>query len=100
MNDLSDQDQARAWAAKMLAQPDVLILDTETTGLHGTAEIVQIAVIDCAGRALLDTYVKPTRPIPRDASAIHRITDLTVDSAPTFDQLAPQLREILSGQTV
>lgn len=100
MRELSDQDQARAWAAKLLAQPDVLLLDTETTGLHGTAEICQIAIIDIAGKVLLDTYVKPKQAIPRDASAIHRITDVMVDTAPTFDQLAPTLRELLSGQTV
>jgi len=97
---LSDQDQARQWAARLLAQPDVLLLDTETTGLHGNAEIVQIAIIDCAGAVLLDTYVKPRQAIPRDASAIHGITDVMVDSAPTFDQLAAQLRELLSGMTV
>jgi DNA polymerase-3 subunit epsilon len=96
----SDQDQARAWATKLLAQPDVLLLDTETTGLHGNAEICQIAIIDVSGHVLLDTYVKPKQAIPRDASAIHGITDLTVDSAPTFDQLAPTLRELLSGMTV
>lgn len=100
MNDLSDQDQARAWAAKLLAQPDVLVLDTETTGLHGNAEICQIAIIDITGTVLLDTYVKPKQAIPRDASAIHHITDVMVDSAPTFDQIAAQLRTILSGQTV
>lgn len=96
----SDQDQARAWAAKLLAMPDLLILDTETTGLHGSAEIVQIALIDVAGRVLIDTLVKPTRPIPRDASAIHGITDDKVAFAPTFADVAPQLRELLSGATV
>lgn len=96
----SDQDRARAWAAKMLADPSTLILDTETSGLHGSAEIVQIGIIDVTGRVLLDTLVKPTRAIPRDASAIHGITDAMVKDAPTFADLAPQLREFLSGATV
>lgn len=95
-----DRAHARAWAAKLLSQPDTLILDTETSGLHGSAEICQIALIDVSGRVLLDTLVRPTRPIPRDASAIHGITDATVADAPTFADLAPQLRELLSGQTV
>jgi len=99
-DEASDQDRARAWAVKLLAQPDLLILDTETSGLHGSAEIVQIAIIDKSGTVLLDTLVRPTRPIPRDASAIHHITDERVKDAPTFADIAPQLRELLHGQTV
>jgi DNA polymerase-3 subunit epsilon len=100
MKELSDQDRARQWAAKLLATPGVLLLDTETTGLHGNAEIVQIAIIDTSGAVLLDTLVRPMRPIPRDASAIHSITDEKVQDAPTFADIAPQLRELLYGQRV
>jgi len=100
MKELSDQDLARVWAAKLLAQPDLLILDTETSGLHGSAEICQIAIIDKSGTVLLDTLVRPTRGIPRDASAIHHITDEKVKDAPTFAEVAPTLRELLSGATV
>lgn len=96
----SDQDQARAWAVKLLADPSTLVLDTETTGLHGDAEIVQIAIIDTSGRVLLDTLVRPTRAIPRDASAIHHITDERVKDAPTFADIAPKLRALLAGQRV
>lgn len=96
----SDRESAAAWAQKLLTRDDFLILDSETTGLGGDAEIVQIAIIDPAGRTLLDTYVKPTRPIPRDASAIHHITDAMVVDAPTFADIAPQLRGLLSGETV
>lgn len=95
----NDQEQAADWARKLLARNDVVILDTETTGLHGAAEIVQIAIIDVTGRVALDTLVKPLRAIPHDATHIHGITDVMVDQAPTFDQLAPQLRELLSGLT-
>lgn len=97
---MSDRDYSAAWARRMLSQTDVLILDTETTGLHGNAEIVQIAIIDCAGKVLLDTLIKPTCPIPRDASGIHGITDDRVKDAPTFVDIAPKLRELLSGATV
>lgn len=100
MTELSDQDRARAWAAKLLADPHTLILDIETTGLHGTAEIVQIAIITVGGQILLDTLVKPTQPIPTDATMIHHITDSDVQGAPTFAELAPTLRELLSGATV
>src|SRR5690606_37121994 len=47
--------QARAWLAA-----NALILDTETTGLDADAEVVELAVIDCAGAVLLDTLVRPS----------------------------------------
>jgi DNA polymerase-3 subunit epsilon len=97
---ISDRQQAIDWAKKLLNEANFVILDSETTGLHGDSEIVQIAVIDPTGAALLNTLVKPTRPIPRDASAIHGITDAMVASSPTFADIAPELRSILSGETV
>lgn len=95
-----DRAQSRQWARQLLSKGEFVILDSETTGLHGDAEIVQIAIIDSAGRVLLDTLVRPTRPIPMDAAAIHHITDVMVAGAPTFADIAPQLRELLSGETV
>ncbi|MCA9340653.1 MAG: 3'-5' exonuclease [Candidatus Saccharibacteria bacterium] len=74
-----------------------LILDTETTGLHD-GEIVQIAIINQQADVLLNTYVKPARPIPIDAQRIHGISDETVASAPTWPQLVDHVRSIIQGQ--
>jgi len=79
-----------------LLQNDFVILDTETTGLDASARIVSLAVIDRDGRALIDTLVNPGRPIPRDATAIHGITDSDVRHAPSMAVLAPQLESITS----
>lgn len=73
---------------------DFVVLDTETTGLH-TGEIVQIAVINSSGETLLDSLVKPVRPIPADATAIHGITNDQVRNAPTYRDLAPRLVSLL-----
>lgn len=97
---MNDHEQACAWAQLMLSKPDVLILDSETTGLRGSDQVCQLAILTTAGQVILDTLVKPTIPISRDASAIHGITDATVAEAPTFAELAPKLREILAGATV
>lgn len=51
-----------------------LFIDTETTGLGDDAEIVEICIIDSHGFILLNTLVKPTKPIPDEAIAIHGIT--------------------------
>jgi DNA polymerase-3 subunit epsilon len=67
--------------------------------LHGNAEVVQIAIIDVTGAELLNTFCKPIRPIPHDATHIHGITDARVAQSPSFVELAPLLRELLSGLT-
>lgn len=97
---MNDRDAARDWARTLLARSDWCILDTETTGLRSDAEIVQIAIISPNGQVLLDTLIKPVRPIPWDATAIHHITNEMVVDAPTFLDIAPQLRELIGGTTV
>lgn len=96
----SDRELASDWARKLLARTDWVILDTETTGLGYDAEIVQIAIITPDEQVLLNTLVKPVQPIPRVATNIHGITDAMVADAPTFLEVAPQLRELLGGITV
>jgi DNA polymerase-3 subunit epsilon len=72
------------------------ILDTETTGLGDDAEICEISVI-CGetGGELLDTLVKPSKPIPEDAIRIHGITNEMVENAPCFDSVLIDLVGIL-----
>jgi DNA polymerase-3 subunit epsilon len=62
--------------------------------------MVEIAILDGQGRALLDTLVNPERPIPQSAQAIHGISDAMVRSAPTLGQLWPDILRILSGRQV
>lgn len=64
-----------------------LILDTETTGLDGDAEIVEIAIINGRGDVILDTLIKPSKSIPDEATAIHGITDEMVANAPRWSEV-------------
>lgn len=84
---------ARRWVAQNAA-----ILDTETTGLDDQAEIVELAVVACSGETLLQTLVKPTRPIPPGAADIHGITDAMVADAPSWPEVQAQLLQILEGR--
>lgn len=103
---------AIAWACEVLADPQAVILDTETTGLIG--QIIEIAIIDIAGQPLLNTLIKPglterniwfrqntldfpsDEPIiPPQATAVHGISDADVADAPTFAEVYEQVREIL-----
>jgi len=77
-----------------------VVLDTETTGIDFRAEIVQIGIIDAAGATLVDTLVKPTRPIPSEATAIHGITDAMVAAAPTIADIADGICSAIRGRVV
>lgn len=100
----ADKARARAdaarWAASILANPDVVYLDTETTGLDERAEIVEIAVIDSAGRTLLDTLIRPDGYIPLEVVRIHGITDAMVRDAPRWRDVYHEVLQITRDRTV
>ena len=79
-----------------------LYLDTETTGFSAPAgdTIVEIAIVDDAGRTILESLVDPRRKIPWQASGIHGITDDMVRGKPTLEALLPRIREIVTGEQV
>jgi len=71
--------------------PNAVFLDTETTGLGHNDQIVEIAIIDHHGRALLETLVRPTVPIGEEAQAVHGITAADLVAAPTFPDILPRI---------
>lgn len=83
----------------VVALENFVILDTETTGLND-GEICQIAIIDHQGKTLLDQLVKPTRPIPFDAQRIHGIGNDQVKDAPGWGDVAPRVKDLLTGKDV
>jgi DNA polymerase III epsilon subunit-like protein len=85
---------------EVIRSGNFVVLDTETTGLDYRAEIVSIAVISSKGETIINTLLKPSRPIPPDATRIHGITDNDVADAPTFPDILPQLTPILTGTNV
>lgn len=110
------------WARALLEcyANDLVVLDTETTGIYGDSEIVAISVIDAQGNVLLDTYVKPQSPIieaeyegydeddwrhrkygPRlTAFGVNRISNAMVASAPAWQEVVERLRPLLAGKVV
>lgn len=79
-----------------------LYLDTETTGLSPSAgdTIVEVAIVDDLGRVVIDTLVNPRRPIPRQATNVHGISDDMVLGKPTLGELLPRIREVIAGEQV
>ena len=64
--------QKADWSA-LVDREDVLIFDTETTGLGDDAEIVELSIIDTTGKVLFDELVMPKGDIPEAAFDIHGI---------------------------
>ncbi|MDE2748896.1 MAG: 3'-5' exonuclease [Chloroflexota bacterium] len=91
--------QAIQWARNLIARK-FYVLDTETTGLGPTDEVVQIAILDGDGEAALNQLVRPTVSIPPVASAIHGIHDSDVLDAPSFKEIYIRLSALLAGQVV
>lgn len=87
--------RARRWL-----KSNCLILDTETTGLGDDAEIIEISIIDCAGKVLLNTLVKPHNFIPAEATAIHGITNEMVATAPTWRDIHWQFMALTHTKTL
>jgi len=76
-------------------------LDTETTGISARSNsIVEVAIVDDSGGVLINSLVNPLRPIPKDASAIHGITDGMVAEAPTLEDLWPEIQSVINASHV
>lgn len=97
MKEQTDRDRA-IQKARHYAEQNPLFLDTETTGLRG--EVCELAIIDLQGQVLINTLIKPTKPIPPDAADLHGITNEMVSESPTFKDLLPVLDPLLRGRTV
>ncbi|PZD70547.1 DNA polymerase III PolC-type [Acaryochloris thomasi RCC1774] len=79
-----------------------LYLDIETTGLYPPDdEILEIAIADDSDQPLLNTLVRPTHNESwPEAQAIHGISPDDITTAPTLDELRPQIINLLFGQNV
>ncbi len=92
--------QRAVQSARLAVDQKPVYIDTETTGTDRTAEIVEITIVDADGAILLDTLVRPRKPIPAEAMAIHHITNEMVAKAPPFPTLWPTIRGHLYGRVV
>ncbi len=97
---LDDRSITIEWAKNILESPSLVILDTETTGLNSTDEIVSIGVIDGQGTVLLDRLIKPLKVIPLAATNIHGISNIDVDDAPRLPEIYPEIVRVLNGKVV
>lgn len=75
--------------------------DTETTGTRPEVDrIVEIAAYDPVNNCVFDQLVNPGILIPRDATAIHGITDEMVASMPSFAEIGRAFSEFCGDDCV
>jgi DNA polymerase-3 subunit epsilon len=77
------------------------VIDLETTGVNlGTDRIVEIAIVKIMpdGKKIIKRkLINPEMAIPAVTSAIHGITDEMVKDAPTFKQVANELKQFIEN---
>lgn len=87
------------WARQAL-QSNALILDTETTGLSGNDQVIELSVIDMVGNVLIDQRLRPSCPINPGAGLVHGITAADLVDAPTWAEMEEGFRAVLVGRPV
>ena len=81
---LKKKEEAIRWAKERLADPNTVIVDTETTGILSRdpeTKIVSLSMINNKGQVILGALVNPERPIPLEAQKVHGIEDRDVKDA-------------------
>lgn len=81
-----------------LSRP-LAFIDLETTGIHITNDrIVEIAIVKITpdgNKQVKRKLINPLMPIPAGASNVHGITDDMVKDAPTFKQVANEIKQFI-----
>lgn len=81
----------------------ILFLDTETTGPDpATAELCEVAFLLAeyngftftGKKQIFETLVKPSVPIPPEASAVNRISNKMVSDAPAAEHFTEQIKKL------
>lgn len=92
------------WAKDRLASNEVVIVDTETTGLltgkqkNDRVEVIELAIISMKGDVLYQSRFRPKYKIPKRTTAIHGISEEDVRHAPTFADEFSKISAVLAGK--
>lgn len=79
---------------------EYVLIDTETTGFGASAQLVEVAAIhvrDGLRERSFQTLVRPSVPIPWQATRVHGITDAMVRTAPREREVVLALREFFGA---
>jgi DNA polymerase III subunit epsilon len=86
--------------ARALIETNPVYLDTETTGLHPSAEVIEIGIIDDQANILFEQRIRPRGKIDPAAGAIHGITLEMLADAPNWEMVWPQAEAVLLNRSI
>ena len=79
----------------------IVFIDLETTGVNlSTDRVIEIAIVKISPdrtRQIKHKLVNPQMPIPKGSSDIHGITDDKVKDAPTFKEIANEIKQFIDN---
>jgi DNA polymerase-3 subunit epsilon len=83
------------------AELPIALIDVETTGMDASNDrVVEIGIVVARGGEIVERknwLLNPGRPIPKEASDVHKITDEAVKDAPAFSAVAREIAAALVG---
>jgi DNA polymerase-3 subunit epsilon len=86
---------------KLKLQRPIAFIDLETTGINiSTDKIVEIAIVKIlpdGTKQVKRKLINPQMPIPKASSDVHGITDEMVKDAPTFKQVANEIKQFIDN---
>jgi DNA polymerase III subunit epsilon len=86
---------------KLQLDRPIAVIDLETTGTNlATDRIVELAIVRVSSdgtRLVKRKLINPQMPIPKGASDVHGITNEMVKDAPTFKQVANEIKQFIEG---
>ena len=94
-----DRQRVLGEARAIVQGGQYIALDTETTGLKDTDQIVSWAIVGPDGKVLGRGLVKATVPISESALQTHRIREEHLANAPGFDAAWAAMEPLLAGKT-
>jgi len=88
-------------ADSVWAELPIALIDVETTGTDASVDrVVEVGIVVARGGEIVERrnwLVNPGRPIPKEASEVHKITDEDVKDAPPFEAVAEEIAAMLAG---
>ncbi len=84
---------------KLQLERPIAFIDLETTGINiSTDKIIELAIVKIlpdGAKQVKRKLLNPQMPIPKASTDIHGITDEMVKDAPTFKQVANEIKQFL-----
>ena len=77
-----------------------IILDTETTGLRRTDEVIELGIISSDGEVLYEGLFNPNFDIDSKIMKITGIRNGDLCDAPYFEDEWDEIKNIISGKTI